>query len=92
MCALVELGRRSDAMRWAERVRRSLPQDPLLYYVACGYARAGRCSPALDALTDSVDAGWSHADWLRHDPDWSDHRDDPRFQGLLERLEAARRE
>ena len=91
MCALVELGRSSEAMRWAERARQPAGQDPLLYYVACGYARAGLRSHALDALADSIDTGWSHADWLRNDPDWTDYRDDPRFHGLLERLESARR-
>jgi hypothetical protein len=41
MCALVELGRTAEAVRWAERARRPWAQDPLRYYVACGYARAG---------------------------------------------------
>jgi hypothetical protein len=91
MCALVEVGRTAEAVRWAERARRPVAQDPLLYYVACGYARAGLRSQALDALTDSIEAGWSHADWLRHDPDWSDYRDDARFRGLLERLDSAQR-
>jgi TolB-like protein len=83
MCALVELGREADAERWGQRAREVVAPDPLLYYLACGFARAGRRAEALDALTASVEAGWSHADWLRHDPDWSAYRDDPRFAALL---------
>ena len=78
-------------MRWAEQALRPAAQDPMSYYVACGYARAGMRSRALETLTDSIEAGWSHADWLRNDPDWSDYRDDPRFRALLERLDLARR-
>jgi hypothetical protein len=41
MCALVELGREADALRWARLAREAVAGDPLFYYVACGYARAG---------------------------------------------------
>jgi adenylate cyclase len=89
MCALVELGRGAEAQRWAEQARAATP-DPMLYYIACGYARAGLRSHALETLTDSIEAGWSHADWLRNDPDWSDYRGEERFRSLLERLDRLR--
>jgi hypothetical protein len=63
----------------------------MTYYIACGYARAGLRPRALETLADAVEAGWSHADRLRHDPDWSEFRDDARFRSLLERLDRAGR-
>ncbi len=89
-CALVELGRVSEAMTWADRVGRPGTPDTLRYYVACGLARAGRYDRALAELTYVIDGGWSHARWLRNDPDWSGLRDDPTFQALVGRLERPR--
>jgi adenylate cyclase len=85
MCALVELGRRTEALAWANRAQQSGGPDPVLYYVACGLARAGLRAQALAALTAVIDAGFSHAAWLRHDPDWTQLRADPQFQTLLAR-------
>jgi adenylate cyclase len=87
VCALVEVGRHGEALAWADRVWRMAGSDPMLYYVACGLARAGRRDRALAALADVIDAGFSHARWLRHDPDWSDLRGDAAFQRLLQRVD-----
>jgi adenylate cyclase len=83
-CALVELDRRDEALEWCERAR--VVDDPLTYYVACAYARLGERELAIDTLARVIGAGWSHADWLRHDPDWDGYRDDPRFVALLDDL------
>ena len=88
--ALVELGRVNEAMTWADRVGRPGTPDTLRYYVACGLARARRHDRALAELTAVIDGGWSHARWLRHDPDWAILRDDPAFHAVLERLERPR--
>ena len=90
-CALVELGRITEAMSWADQVGRPGTPDTLRYYVACGLARAGLHDRALAELTDVIDGGWSHARWLRHDPDWSILRDDTAVQALLGRLERPRK-
>jgi adenylate cyclase len=82
VCALVELDRLEEALRWADRVRRAADADPVTYYIGCGLARAGLRDRALDALTEVIGAGWSHAGWLRHDPDWSDLRTDSAFRAL----------
>jgi hypothetical protein len=53
--------------------------------------RAGRAPLTRPGRPGELDAGWSHADWLRNDPDWTDYRDEPQFHGLLKLLESARR-
>jgi adenylate cyclase len=91
-CALAELNRVDEAKRWIERA--ATLDDPLGYYVACAIARMGDHQSALRELARVVAAGWSHADWLRHDPDWSELRTDATFQAILDdvdhRLDTAR--
>lgn len=42
--------------------------DPYFYYLAGSLACAGRQQAALEALEDIFSHGWSHAAWLRQDP------------------------
>lgn len=86
-CALVEVGERERGLGWAELA--GADSDPLLYYVACCYARAGEPDRAMTVLEEAVAAGWSHWDWLRHDPDVSALRDRPRFAELAGRSPSA---
>jgi TolB-like protein len=80
-CALAELGQAGEALRWGEQAIAS--DSTLEYYVSCALARLGEGESALHTLSDAIAQGWSHADWLRHDPDWSTLRGTPRFAELL---------
>ncbi len=80
VCCLVELGAFDEALRCAAPVSDS--EDPLTYYLACAMARAGELSPALDCLERIVSTGWSHAGWLRSDPDLDVLRKEIRFKRI----------
>jgi beta-lactamase regulating signal transducer with metallopeptidase domain/Tfp pilus assembly protein PilF len=58
------------------------------YNLACGYAMLNRTGAALDALESAVESGAVHYGHLEGDSDLDSLRDEPRFQALLERLEA----
>jgi hypothetical protein len=56
------------------------------YYAAGAIAQARQVESALDAVEQVIEAGWSHHDFLKNDPDWDGLRDQPRFRELLNRL------
>jgi beta-lactamase regulating signal transducer with metallopeptidase domain len=58
------------------------------YNLACSYAMLNRPDAALDALESAVESGTAHYGHLENDSDLDNLRDEPRFQALLERLEA----
>jgi beta-lactamase regulating signal transducer with metallopeptidase domain/Tfp pilus assembly protein PilF len=61
------------------------------YNLACGYAMLNRTDAALDALEFAVESGTIHHGHLEGDSDLDNLRDEPRFQALLERLEAEKK-
>ncbi len=79
-CCLVELDAIDEALNCAAPVSDS--EDPLSYYLACAMARAGELTPALDCLERIVGTGWSHAGWLRSDPDLDVLRKEVRFKRI----------
>jgi tetratricopeptide (TPR) repeat protein len=58
------------------------------YNIACGNAMLNRTDAALDALESAVETGTIHFGHLEGDSDLDSLREEPRFQVLLERLEA----
>jgi TolB-like protein/Flp pilus assembly protein TadD len=87
--ALANLGERVRSLEWAERVLKAETDDALvLYNIACFYSLAGEIKPALEALERSYEAGLADPEWMRQDSDLDNLRDDPRFQELVERMEA----
>src|SRR5262249_552711 len=85
--ALLELGDRESAKRWAKRAGEVAPDDPsVLYNIACLLVRTGDREGALAALEHGVAAGFGQRTWFEHDSDLDDLRADPRFQALLARL------
>lgn len=80
---LVELGDVEGGLEIAAGAAPST--DPLYYYCAAVFARAGEVTHALDALEATVDSGWAHPAWLRADPDLTPLRREGRYR----RLEAA---
>ncbi len=90
---LMALGRRDEAFAQARSVIESGSQDQrILYNTACFYSLAGEVELALETLTKTVDAGYAAADWVRNDSDLDNIREDPRFEQLLEQMEANSRE
>ena len=84
---LAALGRREQAIEWAEAAVRARENDPqTLYNVGCTYAVLGDAERALDLLESSCDNGWSDRQWLEHDSDLVMLRNHPRFERLLERM------
>jgi adenylate cyclase len=84
---LAALGRREQAIEWAEAALRARENDPqTLYNVGCTYAVLGDTERALDLLESSCDNGWYDRQWLEHDSDLAILRSNPRFERLLERM------
>jgi adenylate cyclase len=83
--ALVALGRTGEGVAMAHRAL-AITHSPMPYYAAGAIAQAGQVESALDALEQVIEAGWSHHDFLKNDPDWDGLRDQPRFRELLNRL------
>jgi TolB-like protein/Tfp pilus assembly protein PilF len=83
--SLVALGRIGEGLAMAEKAL-AMRHSPMPYYAASAIALAGQVDRALDALEQVIEAGWSHHDFLKHDPDWSEFHHEPRFGRLLARL------
>jgi tetratricopeptide (TPR) repeat protein len=62
------------------------------YNVACANAMLNRTDAAMAALEIAVDSGNIHYGQLEGDDDLDNLRDDPRFQALLDRLEAEQKD
>jgi serine/threonine protein kinase/tetratricopeptide (TPR) repeat protein len=90
--ALVGLGERKRGLEWAERALAADPEEPsVLYNVACTYALLGKTDKALDCLDEAITFGLLQKEWFENDSDLDSLRSHPRFQALLERLDADRR-
>jgi len=77
---LVHLGQDEQAYALIDRVRGQ--PDPMDYYLACTFARAGDADRALDTLEQVVDEGWNHRAWLDRDPDFDGLRQNKRFRRI----------
>ena len=89
--ALVGLGEHERGLEWAERALAGDPEEPsVLYNVACTYARLGKTENALACLDEAITFGFLHKEWIDNDATLDSIRSHPRFEALLERLNAAR--
>ena len=78
-----KLGDPERAVQFAERSLGIDPDDPmLLYNVSCTYAVMGMNDEAMNCLERAVDKGFGHKEWIDHDPDLVNLRDNPRFKAL----------
>ena len=81
--------KREEALEWVQEVLSNEITDSLtLYNAACFYSMAGDIEKSLDTLSRGIDAGDRDADWWRQDGDLDNVRNDPRFDELLQRMEA----
>ena len=84
---LARLGQRELSKKWSEQAIALAPNDPvILYNAACNLAQLGEHDSALDGLERSIAAGVSVSDWIKHDPDFENLRDHPRFQAIVKRI------
>jgi TolB-like protein/Tfp pilus assembly protein PilF len=84
---LLEVGEPDRALEWLERGLSLHPDDmSTLINGACVYARLGNKERALDLLERAFTWRWGQRDWIEHDSDYDNLRDEPRFQTLLARL------
>jgi adenylate cyclase len=85
--SLARLGERDHARQWSEQAVALAPNDPvILYNAACNLAQLGEHERALDGLERSIEAGVAVGDWIKHDPDFENLRDHPRFQAIVKRI------
>jgi tetratricopeptide (TPR) repeat protein len=86
--SLAELGRKEEALEWADRALQMDPEDPaVLYNVACLYTTIREYDDAFGLLEKSVEFGFSDKRWLENDSDLDPLRNDPRFKELLAQME-----
>lgn len=84
---LARLGEREHSRQWSEQAMALAPNDPVvLYNAACNLAQLGEYDRALDGLERSIEAGVAVGDWIKHDPDFENLRDHPRFQAIVKRI------
>ena len=85
--SLARLGEREHSRQWSEQSVALAPNDPvILYNAACNLAQLGEHDSALDGLERSIEAGVAVGDWIKHDPDFENLRDHPRFQTIVKRI------
>jgi adenylate cyclase len=84
--ALVTLGQNDRAREWLTRTLAIDPDDVLTQYnAACIYARLGETEAAFDLLERLLPhANHETKAWIKHDSDFDNLRDQPRYQKILE--------
>ncbi len=86
-CNLYEIGEKEEAFDWIEKALTLYPEDTgVLLNAICLFAKAGEKDKALDILEIAVNKGYGKKDWIEHDPDYDNLRNEPRFKALLARL------
>lgn len=86
---LILAGEVEQGLDMARKLLALAPNDRgSMYNVVCAFANAGQNDQALDLLERRVELGGLYREWVEHDPDMVELRNDPRFEALLERLES----
>jgi adenylate cyclase len=91
--ALAHLGERDRAKDWAARALAIDPDDLLaLYNIACAYSQLGDLDQAIDLLEKVLPYRSSSEQilWFKNDSDLDPIRSHPRYEKLLETIEAPR--
>ncbi len=63
------------------------PDDAVAWYnLACSQALSGMVDEAFRSLVRALQLGYDDLDWMMRDSDLSSLRNDPRFEGIVERI------
>jgi thiol-disulfide isomerase/thioredoxin len=85
----MEAGRYEKAVTIWERLEPMAPENPgPTYALACGLAQLGHAEAGFEALDRAIALGFAEADAARNDEDLTSLRDDARFAGAIERMQA----
>ncbi|HEY9342372.1 MAG TPA: hypothetical protein VIQ23_12375, partial [Hanamia sp.] len=85
--SLFEVGEREEAFQWMLKGLELYPEDAgVLINGVCLYAKDNNREKALDLLEIAVGKGFGKKDWIEHDPDYDNLRDEPRFKALMSKL------
>jgi adenylate cyclase len=85
--SLFEVGEREEAFQWMLKGLELYPEDAgVLINGVCLYAKDNNKEKALDLLEIAVGKGFGKKDWIEHDPDYDNLRDEPRFKALMSKL------
>ena len=80
-------GQVERARAWSRRSLELYPNDlSALVLAACLHSRLGLKDEAFGYLERVCVLGWGKRDWVEHDPDYDNIRDDPRFEKILAKL------
>jgi len=86
----LERGQHARAAAAYQELTRSYPWPPSVWSgLARARARLGRTDAALDALARAVQGGWANSFAARDDPHLKPLRGHPRFEALLEEMDAS---
>jgi Flp pilus assembly protein TadD len=87
---LAETGEVDETERHLQMAIALRPNDTnVLYNAACTYGILKKKQEALDSLKKAIDCGYGNLEWIKQDPDLLILRDDPEFQKLVSRGQAA---
>jgi adenylate cyclase len=83
--ALLQLGEKEEAKRWAGEALENGSDDPAVYYnLACFYAIDGDVDQSMECLEKAVDYGFAHREWLENDVELKVLHGLPRYRALVE--------
>jgi serine/threonine-protein kinase len=87
--ALSKLGQHEAARaQLTERVKEVAEADhDAPYWIATAYAVEGMRDQAFKWLERAINRGNENLPWFRANPEWTELRDDPRFEMLMQRIE-----
>lgn len=80
-------GRYEEGLRMDIEMTRRRPDNPEHWYnLACSFSLVRRTDEAFEALDRAVRLGYRDTEWLLKDEDLKPLHEDPRFQGIVERV------
>lgn len=87
-CVAHHEGREAEGLAMIERAEELAPKDGgVLHNVTCYYSNVGNVEKAIEMLERRMAvSGTIYGDWIDHDADFDNIRDDPRFQALVEKM------
>jgi adenylate cyclase len=81
---LAKIGKDQQARVEANKALELSPDDSIMMYnTACFYSRLGDKELALKMFKNSVNTGYENYEWLKHDPDLDNIRNEPGYIEIM---------